>query len=111
MQHFKSQDRDKRLFGTWKHISTETQKEVDYSYVLKADGTKVCINHLSVASEKEYFYTEGNTLFILDPGEGIKRNSSVRSYRYKLSDDGLFLKMKNLEQGYAVTWKRQKEKE
>ena len=109
VQHFKSQDRDKRLFGKWQLVKKNMQ-EGGNCIVLKPDGTWQHVEKgVKPSSYAEYYYTEGNILYILDTGGG-KRSSYVRRFIYHFSDDKQLFYTQNLDYDNNSTWMRLKDK-
>jgi lipoprotein len=107
--HFKSQDRDKRFFGKWQLVTDEI-REGRNCYILTPDGTWQHIEKNGKPSGyAEYYYTEGNILYILDTGGG-KRSSYVRRYIYHFSDDKQLFYTKSLDYTDTATWVRLKDK-
>ena len=109
VQHFKSQNRDKRFFGKWQLVTDEIN-EGRNCYSLTPDGTWQHIEKNGKPSGyAEYYYTENGVLYRLDTGGG-KRSSYIRRFYYKFSDDKQLFYTNSLDYADTATWVRLKDK-
>ena len=98
-EQFLSRQRDARFFGTWTVLDSETG-EGFYDVVYTPEGESYQVRDGKRDSFTEYYYTKGDILYKLFPGDGIKRSSSIHEFIYRFSEDNKSLTLR-VHDGYS----------
>ncbi|WP_392420852.1 hypothetical protein ACF3OE_05820 [Capnocytophaga canis] len=108
--YFKAQQRDRRFFGKWIYVNSETFEEV-VSTTFYREYTEIgeLLRIYQETGEKnkrvEYYYTKGDRLYVLNPGSGFKVSASVYEFRYEFSDSDNILVLQDYTNGELSSYK------
>ena len=108
-EYFLSQQRDKRLTGVWVDLDPVSKQETDFEreYTSKGEFTDI---YKGKRGKTYYYYTKGNTLYMLTLGSGLKVSDRIHKLEYQFSEDNdlLILKELNAPDNEAMIWKRRR---
>ncbi|WP_042343327.1 hypothetical protein, partial [Capnocytophaga canis] len=82
--YFKAQQRDSRFFGKWIFVDSDTLEELsDFTrnYIEDGELQYFYLTGEPYYSQKKYYYTKGDRLYVLNPGSGFKVSASVKEFR------------------------------
>ncbi|ATA73537.1 hypothetical protein CGC49_09745 [Capnocytophaga sp. H4358] len=108
--YFKAQQRDRRFFGKWIYVNSETFEEV-VSTTFYREYTEIgeLLRIYQETGEKnkrvEYYYTKGDRLYVLNPGSGFKVSASVKEFRYEFSNSDNILVLQRYTNGELSNYK------
>lgn len=105
-EFFMRQSRDQQLVGTWVHRSQDSEGNSDErtERTFHANGELLVTSYNQdnkiTRKKRRYWYTKGNVLYILTPGQGLKLANWVDEWTYKI-ENGTDLLIKTPE---STSW-------
>ncbi|WP_172914399.1 hypothetical protein [Capnocytophaga canis] len=106
--YFKAQQRDNRFFGKWIFIDSNTLEELsDFTrnYIEDGELQYFYLTGEPYYSQKKYYYTKGDRLYVLNPGSGFKVSASVKEFRYEFSNSDNILVLQGYTNGELSSYK------
>ncbi|CEN50578.1 hypothetical protein [Capnocytophaga canis] len=106
--YFKAQQRDSRFFGKWIFVDSNTLEELSdftHNYIEDGELQYFYLTGEPYYSRKEYYYTKGDRLYVLNPGSGFKVSASVKEFRYEFSDSDNILVLQGYTNGELSSYK------